>query len=158
VRAGLLRDGRRTEVSIAPAAGSAADLIDTARLRDQLSELAARLPLELNQALGPTPRLGATVQELTPDLAAYFGAKDGVLVSAVAAGSAAAAGGLRAGDVITSLDGAAVGSRVDLVRGLREAGSDGRVRVGVVRDRKETTLEVKVESIPSRSARPGRPL
>ena len=47
-------------------------------------------------------RLGVNVQELTPELAAYFGVKDGVLVSAVQADTPAAKAGLKAGDVITS--------------------------------------------------------
>ena len=77
-------------------------------------------------------------------------AKDGVLVSAVTASSPAAAAGLRAGDVITTVDGQTVTSRADLTRRLREAAEDGAVTVGIVRDRKETTLQAKVEAQPGR--------
>ena len=49
------------------------------------------------------------VQSLTPDLEEYFGAKNGgALVSSVTRDSAAAKAGIKAGDVITSINGKAV--------------------------------------------------
>jgi S1-C subfamily serine protease len=99
-------------------------------------------------------RLGVSVDELTHQLAEYFGAKDGVLVTAVTDGSAAARAGLKAGDVITSINGASVTSRDDLVRGLRDASED--VSIGIVRDKKESTLKAKIEP-PARRTPRGRP-
>jgi S1-C subfamily serine protease len=99
-------------------------------------------------------RLGVTVDELTHQLADYFGAKDGVLVTAVTDGSAAARAGLKAGDVITSIDGNRVTSREDLVRGLRETTKED-VTIGIVRDKKESTVNAKIEPV-RRPAR-GRP-
>ncbi|HEY1131187.1 MAG TPA: Do family serine endopeptidase [Roseateles sp.] len=69
-------------------------------------------------------RLGVTLQDLSAPLAASFGlgAPDGALVSSVMPGSAAAKAGLKAGDVITAVDGEAVrvagdvSSRVGLAR------------------------------------------
>ena len=69
-------------------------------------------------------RLGVTLQDLSAPLAASFGlnAPDGALVSSVQPGSAAAKAGLKAGDVITGIDGEPVrvagdvSSRVGLAR------------------------------------------
>lgn len=69
-------------------------------------------------------RLGVTLQDLSAPLAASFGlnAPDGALVSSVMPGSAAAKAGLKAGDVITVVDGEPVriagdvSSRVGLAR------------------------------------------
>ena len=85
-------------------------------------------------------RLGMTVTPLSDQLAAYFGVKQGVLVSEVAAGSAGEAAGLKAGDVITTVKGQAVSSSDDVVRELRQAESGTSVEMRVMRDRKELTV------------------
>jgi serine protease Do len=56
------------------------------------------------------PRLGMTVEDLTPELAKNFGLSDtkGVVVVQVEDGSSAAEAGLRAGDVILEIDQSAV--------------------------------------------------
>jgi S1-C subfamily serine protease len=89
-------------------------------------------------------RLGVTVQELTPDLAAYFGVSDGVLVSGVDADRPAAKAGLKAGDVITAIDGKAVKSSVDLIQQL--AGKQSEVTIAVTRDKKALTLKATLDS------------
>ena len=69
-------------------------------------------------------RLGVTLQDLSAPLASSFGlnAPDGALVSSIMPGSAAAKAGLKAGDVITAVDGEPVhvagdvSSRVGLAR------------------------------------------
>ncbi len=54
-------------------------------------------------------RLGVTVQSLTDELEDFFGAKNGgALVSSVSRDSAAAKAGIKAGDVIVSINGNAV--------------------------------------------------
>src|SRR5438128_1195181 len=63
-------------------------------------------------------RLGATIQELTPELADYFGVKSGVLVASVQKDSAAEKAGLKAGDVITAVDGHDVATPAALVGAL----------------------------------------
>ena len=100
-------------------------------------------------------RLGITVEELTPQLATYFGAKDGVLIASVGGDSPASRAGLKAGDVITKVNNEPVGSRDELTRLLREVTDGGDVTLGIVRDRKESTVTVKLES--RRRQRPGRP-
>ncbi len=64
--------------------------------------------------------LGVNLQEVTPQMAARLGLKpeiDGVLIAAVEAGSPAARGGLRQGDVIVAVD----GRRIDQVRDVPRA-------------------------------------
>ena len=89
-------------------------------------------------------RLGMTVTPLSDQLAAYFGVKQGVLVSEVDAGSAADMAGLKAGDVITTVKGQAVSSSEDVLRELREAQSGTSVEIRVMRDRKELTVSAKM--------------
>ncbi len=91
-------------------------------------------------------RLGVTVQDLNQQLADSFGLKrvDGALVSNVAPDSAAAAAGLKSGDVITEVNGESVvrsGSLSSLI-GMSAPGE--RVKLKVWRDRSERTIEAKL--------------
>ncbi len=52
------------------------------------------------------PWIGATTAEVSQDMADRFGSRGGLFVHEVAAGGPAAAAGIQAGDVITSIDGA----------------------------------------------------
>ncbi len=94
----------------------------------------------------PRGRLGVQLNELTPQLADYFGAKDGgVLVSSITRDSAAEKAGLQAGDVITAVNGDRVRTTDDLIDELR--GAEGReVTIGIVRDKKELTIKATLES------------
>ncbi len=89
-------------------------------------------------------RLGVTVTPVGDQLAAYFGVKQGVLVSEVMAGSAAELAGLKAGDVITMVRGQSVSDPGDVVRELSAAESGTSVEIRVTRDRKEITLTAKM--------------
>jgi serine protease Do len=161
VKATITREGQRRDVEITPSEGrDAAMIFDGDRMRERLGDLAGRLPdlnfnfdFDMPGSLSGR-RLGVTVDELSHQLAEYFGTKDGVLVTNVTEGSAAARAGLKAGDVITSINGSRVASREDLMRGLREATSED-VTIGIVRDRKESSLKATIEP-PRRPAR-GRP-
>lgn len=100
---------------------------------------------------GPRGRLGVQLNELTPELADYFGAKDGgVLVSRVTPDSPAAKAGLKAGDVITSVDGDRVRDTDDLVDELRDR--NGEITLGIVRDKQETSVKATIEERPARPA------
>ena len=68
-------------------------------------------------------RLGVNVQDLTPELAAYFGVKDGLLVNSVQADTPAAKAGIKAGDVIGTVNGKAV---LIVIRAGQGAGRQGR--------------------------------
>ncbi len=92
------------------------------------------------------PRLGISVQPLTPQLAEYFGTKDGVLVATVDDGSAAAKAGLRAGDIITAIDGRQVASARDVQSALSGKRSGDQAKVDIVRDRKPRTMTVTLEN------------
>lgn len=99
-----------------------------------------RLPDRVTPFPGARGRLGVTVQPLTPDLEEYFGATNGgVLVSSVSRNSAAASAGMKAGDVITSINGDPVSDADDLMREL--GGATGEVTIVVLRDRKPLTLK-----------------
>jgi serine protease Do len=88
-------------------------------------------------------RLGVNVQELTPELAAYFGVKDGLLVNSVQADTPATRAGLKAGDVIGTVNGKAVTTPNELIKEL--ADKDGEVTIGVTRDKKPLSFKAILE-------------
>jgi len=89
-------------------------------------------------------RLGVTVQELTPELATYFGVKDGLLVSAVRGDSPAAKAGIKAGDIIGTVNGKTVSSSGELITEL--ADKDGEVTIGLTRDKKPLSLKASIDA------------
>jgi serine protease Do len=91
-------------------------------------------------------RLGVTVQDLNQGLADSFGLKrpDGALVSQVAAGSAAAAAGLKAGDVITHVNGEALTRSGALSSVIGMAAPGEKVKLTVWRDRAALDLDAKL--------------
>ena len=110
-------------------------------------------------AMGARGRLGVQVEGLSEQLATYFGVADGgVLVAGVTAESPAAKAGVKAGDVITKVNGAAVKDPGDLVQALGAVKDDGAVTLDIVREKKATSLKATIEPRrPSRPARAGRP-
>jgi S1-C subfamily serine protease len=174
VSATVFREGRSMELSLTPAEGSSTGIftdsgrlrgmIDQQRLQEQWSELRdriGRIPSDLNfdfdlAGIQGRSRLGVAVMELTPELAAYFGAKDGVLIASVTADSPAARAGLKAGDVIASVNGQNVASRTELMRILRNVGADNDVTIGIVRDKKESSVKARLDEV--RARKPVRPV
>src|SRR6185295_5187045 len=78
------------------------------------------------------PALGLEFEELNKERKKRFNVKDGkVVVTAVAPGGAAEKAGLRAGDVIATLDGEKVSSPVKLARALYARGT-GTFALGVM--------------------------
>lgn len=92
-----------------------------------------------------SPVLGVEAESLGTQLAAYFGVKEGVLVRSVTKDSAAEKAGLKAGDVITKVDGSPVTTSNELVAALRSASSKKTFPLDLVRDRHETSVSVTVE-------------
>lgn len=192
VTATIVRDGRRSDVSITPAAlrtarrqdndprrqgrdnpGNADRDIIINRDRDVIIDrdaLRERLERDLGQLDGlkdrfdmpelnfefPGPsargRLGVGVDDLTAQLASYFGAKEGVLVTTVTEDTPASRAGLKAGDVIVMFNGETVRNRVELQRAVGRVQADAEVSIGIVRDRKPIDVKVKLEG-PRRTTR-----
>ena len=90
-------------------------------------------------------RLGVGIEELTPQLAEYFGTKDGLLVTSVEPDTPAAKAGLKAGDVITSVNGKAVSDGGELIEAVQSADDGAEVTVGYVRDKKAATAKATLE-------------
>ncbi|HVZ38871.1 MAG TPA: PDZ domain-containing protein [Candidatus Kapabacteria bacterium] len=91
-------------------------------------------------------RMGAMLQNISPQLAKYFGlAQDqtGALVGDVREKSPAADAGLQAGDIITSVDGAKVSNPGDVMKALSGKGA-GDLQLKVMRDKQERTITVKL--------------
>jgi membrane-associated protease RseP (regulator of RpoE activity) len=108
-------------------------------------------------ALGNNRRMGVTTVQLTKQLADYFGIADGkgVLVTSVSDNSAAAKAGIKAGDVITTVDSDVIEGPGDLSRAINK-NRDGDVTVMVIRDKKQRTIKVTPEKSQSQVIRPGR--
>lgn len=126
------------------------------RYDDQPRRFEYRLPERFefrgpDMLMGSRPRLGVSLQSLTPDLQEYFGAKNGgALVSSVQPDSAAAKAGIKAGDVIISIDGRQVSDANDLMRELRAL--KGEITIQVLRDRKPLTLKATLNDEPKGSS------
>jgi serine protease Do len=118
-------------------------------------------PMEWNGTflLGGQPRLGIDVEDLSGQLGTFFGAPDGegILVREVYPGSAAEKAGVKAGDVITSVNGERVRTIGDLRQKLaskREAkDKDQTVKIGVLRNKGEVSLTVELPAPAPRAKR-----
>ena len=168
----VLRDGSPVALSVTPAAGSGwttrlprgfSDRIRVevdefenrrAEIEERAGELAEseelavlrRLPEVFRGFAARRPgrvRLGIRAESIRGQLAEYFGAEAGILVEHVDDGTAGAAAGLRAGDVITAIDGQAVDDLAALRRQLARLEPDAAFDVTIVRDRAETSLTVE---------------
>jgi len=101
-----------------------------------------------NMLFGGQPRLGIDAEDLNGQLGAFFGAPDGegILVREVNSGSPAEKAGVKAGDVITSVD----GERIRTVGELREKLSakhgdkERAVKLGVLRNKNQVSLNVEL--------------
>jgi serine protease Do len=94
--------------------------------------------------------LGIEAEALEGQLADFFGVKEGVLVRAVAGGSAAERAGIKTGDVIVRVNDAKVATPAEISAHLR--GLRGRpVSIVVVRDRKEINVTLIAAARPERS-------
>jgi serine protease Do len=164
VAVALSRGGQRMNVNVSPERGdSPLRLLDLPR--------AARAPravpappsppviapefFDRFEMLRPASgrRLGVTVEGLDDQLAAYFGVKEGVLVKSVTADSAAQKAGIKAGDVITAINGSKVYEVSDLNRALDRLDTNGEFTAEIVRDKKTQSVKGKIESRETRRVR-----
>lgn len=103
--------------------------------------------------------LGIESESLGPQLAEFFGVKEGVLVRSVEKGSAAEKAGVKAGDVITKVGDTNVTSSREIANALRGLKSSPTFPVTVVRDRKELKLSLTLPPNPKlRGLAPAEPL
>ncbi len=92
-------------------------------------------------AFGSNRRIGVSTTTLTKQLAEYFGVTEGVLVTSVTDDGPAAQAGIRAGDVITGVDGEKIDSAGDLSRAINKK-NEGEVILTVVRDKSQRSFRV----------------
>jgi serine protease Do len=94
-------------------------------------------------AFGGGRRIGVSTTQLTKQLADYFGIADGkgVLVTSVADDSPAAKAGIKAGDVITAIDGEKIEGSGDLSRAINKK-KDGDVTLTVIHNKNQRTVNV----------------
>jgi serine protease Do len=94
-------------------------------------------------SFGNNRRIGVSTMQLTKQLADYFGVAEGqgVLVTSVAEDSPAARAGIKAGDVITAIDGEKVEGSGDVARGINKK-KEGDVTLTVIRKGNQRTITV----------------
>jgi membrane-associated protease RseP (regulator of RpoE activity) len=94
---------------------------------------------------GSSLNVGAMVEPLTSQMAEYLGVPSGLMVKEVMRKSEAAAAGLKAFDVILKVGTEPIATLADWERSLR-ANQGKPVQVTVLRDKKQQTLTLQVES------------
>ncbi len=94
--------------------------------------------------------LGVGIQNLTPELAEYYGidAKEGVLVTQTYEGDPADKAGIKEGDIIVEVDGKRIKSSRELSRQVAEAGVGNRIKITLLRDGREKKVRVKLAKRP----------
>ena len=106
---------------------------------------------------GAHPRLGIDAEDLTGQLGAYFGVPEGegILVRDVSSGSPAEKAGMKAGDVITSVNGDRVRSAGELREKLsaKRDEKDKSVKLGILRNKSEMSVNVELPAPAQRSKR-----
>lgn len=94
--------------------------------------------------------LGVTIQDMTDDLAKYFGLadKNGVLCVKVMADSPAQKAGMKESDVIKQVDGNKVNNVRELLNIVAKAEPGKKMKLTVLRDKKELVVDVVVGERP----------
>ena len=167
VTAAVMRDGQRISVNVTPRESNAFGFFDeeTWSSIEDLRDYARTIPIPARPTRPSPPApprgtrpptierlfalgnsLGVTVNSLSDQLAEYFGTKNGVLVTSVAEDSAAAKAGVKAGDVIVSVNGSTVEDSGDLRERMRGVDAGEEFTLSIVRDRKSMTLKGKMEA------------
>lgn len=171
VKAVVERDGKRVDVTVTPESGAMAyggrdfELIMPPMRFEHLPGVEKELRRELERSLpregtwsfrgrpgdgfgfrmNERGRLGVSIQPLEGQLAEYFGTSRGVLVNSVEKDSPAAKAGLRAGDVVTAVNGKAVSEPSELIDVVRELEDGATLAIDIVRDKKPQSLKAELE-------------
>jgi serine protease Do len=95
-------------------------------------------------------QIGVSVSPLTKQLSNFFGVSGGkgLLISEVRDDSPASKAGIRAGDVIVSVDGVDMRANMDLIRAINR-NKESQITLTLVRDKKPVTTVVTPEEIKS---------
>ena len=90
--------------------------------------------------------LGVAIQDLTSELAEYYGIKEkkGVLVAQVFEGDPADKAGIKANDIIVEIDGKSVNSSRELTATIAAIPVGKKAPITILRDGKEKTVNVKI--------------
>jgi serine protease Do len=98
--------------------------------------------------------LGVSIQEVTSDLAEEFSVKDlkGALVSGVMKGSPAEKAGIKQGDVILQFNGKTIEDTGHLRNMVSQTPVGSRVKVAILRQKKELEMEVVIAELPKKMA------
>jgi serine protease Do len=153
VTAAVTRDGQRVTLNVMPRTGGSFKFFDGSsdysftmpKIAPPMALDRDAFPPSFESLLGASSQLGISVDELSPQLSEYFGTKEGVLVTTVRENSTASRAGVKAGDVITSLNGGTVTTAADLRRRAQRLESGDEFTLAIVRDRKPMALKGKVE-------------
>jgi serine protease Do len=105
-------------------------------------------------ALGNNRRVGVTTTVLTAQLADFFGVSGGrgLLITSTGENSPASRAGLRAGDVITEVNGEKVEDSDDFIRAINRK-EEGEVTLTIIRDKSQRTIKVMPERRPNQTFR-----
>ena len=158
VTAAVTRAGQRVTLNVEPRAGGSFKFFDGSgdfsfampKIAPPMALKRDAFPENFENLLGPSGQLGISVDELSPQLSEYFGTKEGVLVRTVRENSNASKAGVKAGDVITSLNGGTVTTAADLRRRAQRLEGGDEFTLAIVRDKKPMTLKGKVEPVQPR--------
>jgi len=100
----------------------------------------------LSSLTGSGAQVGFEGEPLSPQLADFFGVKDGVLVRTVGPKTPAERAGLKAGDVVTKVNGTPVSSPREIAALVR-ANRSRLASFTVVRGKKEIALRVEISEV-----------
>jgi len=147
----IIRDGKRQEIKAT--IGSRESALRDFPFRIEGPDFSVTLPeihvprVELR--VSSFSRLGMSVQSLTRQLGEYFGVPggQGVLITSVQPDSPADRAGLKAGDVITAVEGKEVTSPYTLTRELAQR--DGDISLTIIRNKQQQSVTVHLERRPS---------
>ena len=173
VNASILRDGKRVDVAVTPDASSLASLernfdvlVPPMRFEtrprggDDMTWAMPGRPEGAWMYKGRRPgeawgfksekgRLGIKIQALDGQLGEYFGTSTGVLVNSVDADSPAAKAGLKAGDVVTAVNGKSVTEPSQLIEAVGAVADGGTLTLGFTRDKKAQSVTATLEKAPA---------
>ncbi len=126
--------------------------------------------IPINQATGILPQLkkigrvsrgyiGVALTDVTPDLqrSLKLESADGALVQDITDGSPGDRAGLRAYDLIVSVDGKAVENNDELIREIASRTPGSVARLEIIRDRRELQLQIRLAERPPRTPDRGLP-